>query len=165
MGIWGKLQRRRARTAYGEYVSPEVIEKLLRETGSEMKSPEVKHFQYVLAMADDTNPEGVPAMIGKIVQVLVEHHATVINIASSLVVALLGVPFPASNSAGARRELVEALLRDNGNRIRIVHGECDGAVGNFGGPKRWSYGAMIPGFSGILKRLVETTFGAAVEIS
>ena len=165
MGIWGKLQRRRARTAYGEYVSPEVIEKLLRETGSEMKSPEVKHFQYVLAMADDTNPEEVPAMIGKIVQVLVEHHATVINIASSLVVALLGVPFPAGNSASARRELVEALLRDNGNRIRIVHGECDGAVGNFGGPKRWSYGAMIPGFSGILKRLVETTFGAAVEIS
>jgi hypothetical protein len=165
MGILGKLRRRRISTAFGNYVSPEAIEKLLRETGSEIRSPEVKHFQYVVAMADDTNPEEVPATTGKIVQVLIEHHATVTYIMSSLVVALLGVPFPAGNSAGARRELVEALLRENGNRIRIVQGECDGAVGNFGGPKRWSYGAVIPGFSGILKRLIETGFGAAVEIS
>ena len=116
-------------------------------------------------MANDTNPDEAPAVIGKIVQVLIEHHATVTNIMSSVVVALLGVPFPAGNSAAARMELVEVLLRENGDRIRIVHGECDGAVGNFGGPKRWSYGAMIPGFSAILKRLIETKFGGAVEIS
>jgi hypothetical protein len=125
----------------------------------------VKHFQYVVALADDTNPEEVPAMTGKIVQVLVEHHATVANIVSSLLVALFGVPFPADDSAGARRELVEALLRKNGNRIRIVHGECDGLVGMIGDDGRWTYGAVIPGFSGILKRLIETKFGTAVEIS
>jgi len=165
MGILEILQRRKIRSAFGNYVSPEVIEKLMSEKASAITSPEAKHFQYVVAMADDTNPDEVPAMIGKIVQVLVENHATVTNIMSSLVVALLGVPFPAGNSAGARMELVEALLRKNGDRIRIVHGECDGAVGNFGGPKRWSYGAMIPGFSAILQRLIETKFGVAVEIS
>jgi hypothetical protein len=165
MVILGNLQRRRVRTALGNYLTPEVTEKLLREPGSEIGPPEVKHFQYVVAMADDTNPEEVPAMTGKIVQVLVEHHATVANIMSSLLVALLGVPFPAETSAGARRELVEALLRENGDRIRIVHGECDGAVGIFGGAERWTYGAVIPGFSGILKRLIETEFGTAVEIS
>ena len=165
MGILEMLQRRKIRSAFGNYVSPEVIEKLMRETGSGIASPEVKHFQYVVAMADDTNPDEAPAVIGKIVQLLVEHQATVTNIMSSLVIALLGVPFLAGNSAGARIELVEALLRENGDRIRIVHGECDGAVGNFGGPKRWSYGAMIPGFSAILQRLIETKFGVAVEIS
>ena len=165
MGILEMLQRRKIRTTFGKYISPEATEKLLRETGSGISSPEVKHFQYVVAMADDTNPDEVPAVIGKIVQLLVEHQATVTNIMSSLVIALLGVPFLAGNSAGARIELVEALLRENGDRIRIVHGECDGAVGNFGGPKRWSYGAMIPGFSAILKRLIETKFGVAVEIS
>ena len=165
MGILEMLQRRKIRSAFGSYVSPEVIEKLMRENDSGIASPEVKHFQYVVAMADDTNPDEAPAVIGKIVQVLIEHHATVTNIMSSVVVALLGVPFPAGNSAAARMELVEVLLRENGDRIRIVHGECDGAVGNFGGPKRWSYGAMIPGFSAILKRLIETKFGGAVEIS
>ena len=165
MGILEILQRRKIRSAFGNYVSPEVIEKLMSEKASGIAAPEVKHFQYVVAMADDTNPDEAPAVIGKIVQVLIEHHATVTNIMSSVVVALLGVPFPAGNSAAARMELVEVLLRENGDRIRIVHGECDGAVGNFGGPKRWSYGAMIPGFSAILKRLIETKFGGAVEIS
>jgi hypothetical protein len=103
-------------------------------------------------------------MIGKIVHIFIEHHATVSDITSSLVVALLGVPFPETNSAEARRELVDALLRENGNRIRIVHGKCDGAVGNFGGPERWTYGAVIPGFSRISKKLVEAKFGAAADV-
>jgi hypothetical protein len=138
---------------------------LQRETGSEIKPPEVKHFQFVVAIADDTNPAEVPAMIGKIVRIFVEHHATVENITSSLFVALLGVPFPEDNSAEARRRLVDALLRENGDRIRIIHGECDGAVGNFGGHGRWTYGVVIPGFSGILKKLVEAESGSAVELA
>jgi hypothetical protein len=148
-----------------EHLSPEVIAMLQRETGSEIKPPEVKHFQYVVVIADDTYPEDVPATISKIVDMIVQRRATVSDITSSLVVGLLGVPFPEDNSAEARRGLVDALLREIGNRIRIVHGECDGAVGNFGGPERWAYGAVIPGFSRILKKLVEAEFGTAVESS
>jgi hypothetical protein len=96
---------------------------------------------------------------------LIEHHANIPNITSSLFIALLGVPFPEGNSAEARRGLVEVLLRESGDRIRVVHGECDGAVGTFGGGGRWTYGAVIPGFSEILKKLLETKFGTAAEIS
>jgi hypothetical protein len=148
-----------------EHLSSEVIAMLHRETGSEIKPPEVKHFQFVVVMADDTNPEDVPGTISKIVYIIVQRRATVSDITSSLVVGLLGVPFPEDNSAEARRGLVDALLRESGNRIRIVHGECDGAVGNFGGPERWAYGAVIPGFSRILKKLVEVEFSAAIEIA
>jgi hypothetical protein len=35
----------------------------------------------------------------------------------------------------------------------------------FGSHERWTYGAVIPGFSGILKKLIETKFGTDVEIS
>jgi hypothetical protein len=147
----------------GEHLSPELI-KLISEKRSEIRPPEVRHFQFVVAIADDTNPKEVPAMIGTIMQVFVEHDASVSHITSSVFVALLGAPFPEDNSVAARRGLVDALLRESGNRIRIVHGECDGAVGNFGGPKRWTYGAVIPGFSRILKQLVETKFGTAVEV-
>jgi hypothetical protein len=146
-------------------LNPEMIALLQREVGSEIRAPEVKHFQYVVAIADDANPDQVPVMIGNIVRVFVEHHATVEAISSSLLVALLGVPFPENDSAGARRELVDALVRENGYRIRIVHGECDGAVGVFGGHGTWTYGAVIPGFSGLLKKLVETEFGTVVEIA
>jgi len=165
MGILRIFQRRRNRKLWQAYLSPEEVAKLLRETKPEIKPPEVKHFQFVVILADDTNPQEVPAIISTVMGTFVHHHANVSNITSSLFVALLGVPFPEGNSPDARRELVDALLRENGDRIRIVHGECDGAFGTFGGHGRWTFGAVIPGFSGILKKLLETKFGAAVETS
>src|SRR5216684_6347097 len=163
MGILQMLQRRRLRKTLQASASPEAIAKLVRETKHEIRLPEVKHFQFVVMLVDDTNPQEVPAMISKVVGTLVRQRATVENISSSLLVGLLGVPFPEGNSPQARLELVDALLQDNGDRIRIAHGECDGAVGMFGGHERWTYGAMIPGFSGVLKKLLETEFGTAVE--
>jgi hypothetical protein len=165
MGIRQMLQRRRMRKILQGYVSPEAVAKLLRETKHEIRLPEVKHFQFVVMLVNDTNPLEVPAMISNAVGTLVRQRATVENISSSLLVGLLGVPFPEGNSPQARRELVDALLQDNGDRIRIAHGECDGAVGMFGSHERWTYGAVIPGFSGVLKKLLETKFGDAVELS
>jgi hypothetical protein len=164
MGILRALREWRNRKIWGEHLSPELIKLISEKRSAEIKPPEVKHFQFVVAIADETNPDEVPAMIAKIVDSCVQHHATVSAITSSLVIVLLGVPFPEANSADARRGLVDALLRENGSEIRIVHGESDGAVGDFGGPKRWTYGALIPGFSGILKKLVEAKFGTAVEV-
>jgi hypothetical protein len=148
-----------------EYVSPHAVAKLLRETEPEIKPLEIKHFQFVVALADDTNPQEVPTLISKVMGTLAKNRVNISSITSSLFVALLGVPFPEGNSAEARRELVDGLLRENGDRIRIVHGQCNGAFGTFGGHGRWTHGAVIPGFSGILKKLVETKFGTAVEIS
>jgi len=147
-----------------EYVSPEAIAKLLSETKPEITPPEIKHFQFVVILADDTYPQKAPAIISAVMGTLLEHRANVSNVTPLLFVALLGVPFPEGNSAEARRGLVEALLRENGDRIRIVHGECDGAFGTFGGHGRWIYGALLPGLAEILKKLLETKFGTAVEI-
>ena len=146
------------------YVSPEEIAKLLSENKGEITSPEVKHFQFVVILADDTYPQKSPAIISAVMGTLVERRATVLNAMPLLFVALLGVPFPEGNSAEARRGLVDALLRENGDRIRIVHGECDAAFGMFGGHGRWTYGALLPGLAGILKKLLETQLGTAVEI-
>jgi hypothetical protein len=147
------------------YVSPETIAKLLDETGSGISPPEIGHFQFVVALADDTNAQAVPALISNVVATLVQHQVNITSITSSLFVALLGVPFRDGNSIEARLELVDALLRENGNRIRIVHGQCDGPFGMFGGHGRWTYDALIPGFSDVLKKLLGTQLGAAVEIS
>ena len=95
---------------------------------------------------------------------LVEHRANVSNVTPLLFVAQLGVPFPEGNSAKARRRLVDALLRENGDRIRIAYGECDGAFGMFGGHGRRTYGALLPGLAGNFEKLLETRFGTAVEV-
>jgi hypothetical protein len=148
-----------------EYLSSGVIAKLLNETAPGIKPPEVKHFQFVVILADETDPRKLPPIISAVMDTLVQHHATVIDIVSSLVVGVLGVPFPDGNSPEARRELVDVLLREHSNQVKMAHGECGAPVGMFGGQKRKTYGAFIPGFSDILKKLSEAKFGSAIEIS
>jgi hypothetical protein len=50
-------------------------------------------------------------MTSKVIGTLIQHRATVSDISSSLIVALLRVSFPEGNSPETRRELVDALLR------------------------------------------------------
>jgi len=166
MGILQILQRRRARKLFQGYLSPEEIRKLLRETKSGIKPPEVKHFQFILILLDDTKPQDAPVVISGVLGTLTQHHATITNNTPSLLIGLLGVPFAEGNSQEARRNLVQALLQDHGDQIRIAHGECDGAFGMFGSNERYErsiYGAVIPGFTGILKKLIATELGTAIE--
>jgi len=158
------FRRRSSRKPLQGYVSPPTIARLLRQGKYGIKPPEVKHFQFVLALADDTNPQDVPATLSNIVGTLLLHQSTVMEITCSLVVGVLGVPFLEGNSAEARRALVAALLQENGDRIRIAHGECNALVGMFGGSIRSTYGAMIPAFSEILKKLLAAPLGTALEI-
>jgi hypothetical protein len=88
------FQRRRVRTAFRKYVSPQTIAKILRETGSEMAKFEVKHFQFVAVLPDDTKPQDIPTIIGKVMDVLIPHHANVSHSMPSLFVALLAVAGP-----------------------------------------------------------------------
>jgi len=156
MGIQEMLERRKVRKQLRNLADPQVV--------AELQEPKTRHFQFLLILINETNPKGIPAVITRVVDTIIEHGAMLSDITSSLIVGLFGVPFPEGNSPEVRRGLVEALLRENGDRIRIAHGECDGAVGNFGSQKRCSYGALVPRFSEVLKTLLETKFGTAVEI-
>jgi hypothetical protein len=117
-----------------------------------------------MILADDTNPDEVPPMISNVMATLIQHRANITSVMSSLFVALLGTPFPENNSAEARRNLVGVLLQEHGDRIKVVHGECDGTFGMFGGGGRSTYGAVIPGFSRALNKLLEIKLGTALEI-
>src|SRR5271165_914519 len=160
----GIFQRGRSRRLFQDFVSPEALAKLQGKTQLSVGKIKGKHFQFVVILTDDSNPYEIPGIISAVVGCLLQHGAMVSNLSSSLLVGLLGVPSPQGDSPEARHGLVEALLRQNGDRIRIAHGQCDGAVGLLGTNERCTYGEVIPRFSAILKRLLETNFGTAVEI-
>lgn len=167
MGIRALFQRRKVCNAFGQYLSPEAIRRLLLNPN--LVSPQVQQYQYVVVLVDDSNPQEtkpqeIQQTMSKITEIFFQHHACISVLSSSLFVALLGVPFPDGNSPEARRNLVAALLQDQGPRIRIAHGAADSLVGNLGGPLRYSYGAAIPAFSSLLKKLLEANLGTAVEI-
>jgi len=163
MGIRKMLERRKVRNAFGEYLSPEVIRRLL--VNPRLVEPSVKHFQFVVVLFDEPDSQQISTLMGNVIRTLLEHNATVTSLSTVFLVGLFGVPFPDGNWLEARRAAVEGLLRGNGTRIRIAHGECDALVGNLGGPLRFSYDAAIPGFLGILKRLLDAETGSAFEVS
>jgi hypothetical protein len=158
------MKEREWKRSNSKSFSPELLAKLQSETQPQVPKMESKHLQFVVILVDEADPQEIPVIISRVIDTLLRQRAIVSDITCSLVVGLLGAPFPEGNSPEERRELVDALLQENGHRIRIVHGECDAPFGIFGGQKRCTYGALIPGFSRILKKLVETSSGTAVEI-
>src|SRR5262249_10682307 len=119
----------------------------------------------VVVLFDEPNLESISTLMGDVMRTLFEHKATVMGVSTVFLLGVLGVPFGDGNSPEARRAAVDALLRGNGSRIRIAHGECDSLVGTFGSGPRFVYDAVIPGFLEILKRLLDAEPGAAFEVS
>jgi hypothetical protein len=136
------------RKIFRKPVSPEILAKLRGETQLQAGRVESRHFQFVIILVNESDFQEVPAIISAVVGTLLQHGAILSNITSSLLVGLLGIPFPNGDSPEVRRGLVDALLREHGERVRIAHGQCDGIVGLLGTKKRCTYGEMIPGFSG-----------------
>jgi hypothetical protein len=152
------------RKIFRKSVSPEILAKLRGETQLQAGRVESRHFQFVIILVNESDFQEVPAIISVVIGTLLQHGAILSNITSSLLVGLLGIPFPNGDSPEVRRGVVDALLRENGERVRIAHGQCDGIVGLLGTKKRCTYGEVIPGFSEILKKLLETEYGIAIEI-
>lgn len=165
MSILKRLSSRKKRDPIDDYVTPERIEKLLRNGKSGPRAPEVRHFQFALILLNDSAPDEILATIGRLVDTLFQHRAVITSVDSSLIVAIWGSPFPADDLPELRLTLVGALLRENGNQLRIAHGQCSAPVGMLGGKNRFSYGPVIPGFSAILKSLLDAKPGTALEIS
>ena len=166
MKIFEKLERLRVEREFEKHVAPgvlELLEKPVKEFSTE--NIERKHFQFIIVGVAERDLDDIPETIGKVVSTLSRHNATLLSIASSLIVATLGWPFPQNDSAELRMTLVAALLADNANRARIAHGQCLGLVGNLGAEGNRRYGGIIPEFSGIIKKLSDTQFGTAFEVS
>ena len=152
------------RKKFGRYVSPDALRKW-EETPTGLPEPVVRHFQFVIVVLDDARPEELKATISRVVSAASRQRAILSNVSASIIVVCFGVPFPDDDSFESRLGFVNTLIQENGNAIRVAHGQCDGLVGNFGSEHRMVYEAMIPGFNGILKQLLNSGPGTVVEVA
>ena len=161
MGFW---ERRRVRKTFEKYVSPKVIRAMKKDPGAFIIGPQICHFQFVIVLLDDSQPDDVPEILSRVADAIFRHRSMISNISASIVVACLGVPFPDRDSLEERVKLVNTLVGENGALVRIAHGQCNGKVGNLGCEKRFVYEAVIPGFNGILSRLLNSQAGTVIEV-
>ena len=167
MGSVEKPEEITVRSALGRYLSPGLVDKIMKADPADTSylRTEMTHFQFVLVHVKEDEPEETTKTIAKVVETTCANGGTIGNMACSLIVLYLGLPYPKHDSPEARQNLVAALIREGGDRIRVVHGQCDGLAGLFGSQKRMNYGALIPNFSGALKTLLSVELGTAVEIT
>lgn len=168
MGIIGEFREfMKTRRALEKFISPNLASETLagRHAGTLSLGPEIRHFQFVLVHVREDDPEETTRTIAGVVETICGCGAIVGHIACSVIDGYFGFPWPECDSIEARQKLVAALIADNGDRVRIAHGQCNGLVGNFGSKKRMDYGALIPNFSGALKTLLALEFGSAAEIT
>lgn len=156
MGFW---ERRRVRKTFKE-----VIRSIEKDPTKYAVGAKIRHFQFVIILLDDSQPDNVPKILSRVVDAIF-HHAMISNVSASIVVAYLGVPLSGNDSVEERMKLVNSLISENGASIRIAHGQCNGKVGNLGCEKWFVYEAAVPGFNGILSRLLDSPGGTVIEVS
>ena len=160
------IARRKVRRTFEKYVTRDAIKKA--EEGMKQyplgKPPEQRHFQFVIVQLDERTPEDVSALLGNVFETCFRHWGVVSNVSVSLLVAYLGQPFEKYDTVENRLALVDDLVRENPNKLRIAHGQCHGLIGNFGSVQRSFWGAFIPDFSGILRKLLEAPPGTVIGI-
>jgi hypothetical protein len=127
-------------------------------------SPEKKHFQFIVIEVDGSEPETVSATLARIYDIFGEHQATYPSIAGGLLISCLGTFYPEMDSPELRTRIVNTVLSRLGDKVRIMHGQCDGIFGIYGSTLRSQYDAIIPGFTEIHDELRQMDYGTAKEV-
>ena len=159
------FERRRVRKTFEKYVSPGVLKLLEKDPGPYFSPTRArKRFQFVVILIDESKPEEVSALLEKLVDTCFRHGMILNQNFYSMLTAYLGHPFEQHNKPENRLAVVNEIVRENSGRVRIAHGECTGLIGNFGTEKRFAWGALIPNFLEILRKLLDAPAGAVIEI-
>jgi predicted TIM-barrel fold metal-dependent hydrolase len=159
------FERRKIRKRFSKYLSKDFLKQLEKDPPPYARKPEPKSFQFVILQIDESDPQDFSALLQKIMETCFRHGAYVSTVHMSLFVAHLGPPSDQNNNPESRRILVDDIVRENPNRVRVVHGECTGLIGVFGCELRSVWGPLIPNFSDILRKLLDAPMGTVIEIS
>ena len=105
LGFW---ERWRIKKRFARYVSSDVIRLVERSPSEFSRQPEVRHFQFVVVLLDDSQHEDIQANLSRVVDACLRHRSMISNVSASLVVACLGVPFSDGDSVESRLSLVNS---------------------------------------------------------
>jgi hypothetical protein len=155
------------RQAFAAYVSPKVINQMIRDPLQKPKGPERRDVSFILFQVRDDDAENVQKQLERALPIVTEGGGVILDMMSSLVLAVFGL-FPGKEPGVLEdnRALVAArLMSELGADIRLVHGSSPGLVGNFGTGARINYDSVLPKFGKLLERLLKLDYGQSAEIS
>jgi hypothetical protein len=166
--FWRKSREaREIRRAFSAYMSPEVVEKLAR--GEDViPSPETKVIPYVVFQVRDDRVDDVQLCLSQAIPIVRRYDVLLETMMHSTVaVSMFRIGTGAEMFQfvpGSQEQLVNELLEALGPNIRIVYGSAEGLWGSIEVAKRFSFGALVPGFNAVLATLGQLEFGSSKRL-
>jgi hypothetical protein len=162
-----KWRQRRESRAAGPYLSKHALDDIIN-CPHEIVEPAKAIVPYVIFQVRDDPLEDVQRYLSRAITIAVNQRSFVENVVSSIVSVVMLQPVPGFAAfqpiADAQEPLIEALLQDLGSNVRAVYGCTEGLWGNFGSPRRFHFGAILPRVIGILDTLGRLEFGTSMKI-
>lgn len=155
---------RAVRRTFSKYLRPAAVKQTEKKTGWFINPPEVRHFQYVVVGLEELEFEKAALLMGRVLEAFYKNHGLISTYSPFLMIASWGTLRDAPDSVEDRLATVADVLAENGQLVRIAHGQATGIVGVLGGRHRFTYGPLIPGFQEIQDELSKAEFGTAFEV-
>ena len=156
---------RAVRRTFSKYLRPVGEKETKRKTGWFIDPPEVRHFQYVIVGLEELEFEKASLLMEKVLEAFYKHHGLISTYSPFLMIGSWGTLQDDPDSVENRLATVAEVLAENGQLVRIAHGQATGIVGILGSRHRFTYGPLIPGFHEIQDELSRAEFGSAFEVS
>jgi hypothetical protein len=163
-----RIARQRAliKGVFSRYVSPDVVDELIREPLKAPEPAERRTISFVVFQVRDDDIENAQKQIERALPIVTEGDGLVEHVASSLVIAIFsGFQRNESVAEDNRARVAARLMSELGPEIRLVHGSAVGLIGLLSTGSNLRYGSLLPNFGRILDRLLKLEFGQSAEIS
>jgi hypothetical protein len=150
--------RRQMRQTFGHYITPETANALLKGEGLEVAPLRPVVADFVLVLFEQTHFPQVLQAAAKIVH---ECGGLVETLSGPLMLVTF---FPQIERAPAvtaekRLALVEAIARQLGTEVCLLHGQQAGYYGAYGGNSRFAFGTVFHDHASLLRELLAMTPG------
>jgi hypothetical protein len=130
----------------------------VRDSPNELPPLQKQEVCYILIQVRDDSAEDIQRFVCRACDILLDDGALVEAMMSSIICAVFE---PARISVN---RVVDNLLAELGQNVRIAYGRGEYLRGTFGSPRRFTYGTIFPNFSKSLLVLFEVDYGASKEI-
>jgi hypothetical protein len=156
---------KRFRQAFGPYLSQEAITDIMAAPTKPFPTMEKAEIHFVLFQVRDDEADAARNLMTAAMTIAADSGGVSMDIMSSIALVTFGVPIRGEGAAPeSSLRLADELVEKLGPDIRVAHGGGEGPHGFFGARTRFTYGVLVPGFSGYLKTLLSANFGTIVKV-
>lgn len=161
------LLRRRLKATFRDHIDPDLIDYVLDPNRKPIDSePKIRPITFVFVRVREGSFESMQRLTSVVVDAASDKGAFVENCDQAYIKCgfnLLDFKKPPCPEDPAG--LLEAINAAVGPDVAVIHGVCDARVGDFGIPRRSSFGAHLPYEQRVVRELMNMPIGEVRQVA